>query len=216
MDANKLINIMKSGSINVPLFLVRHYQEINLDAEELIIISYLVNKSDKFDINYMSNDLNISDKQLLQIINQLQEKDLLSIEVNKNDKGIMEEYLSFDVLYNKLALILLSTLNDKKSEESSIFQLFEEEFVRTLSPIEYEIINGWLESNYKEEIIIAALKEAVYNGAKNLRYIDRILFEWHKKGINKLEDIEKEKALFRKQKKEKIEIPDYNWLEEEE
>ena len=58
-----------------------------------------------------------------------------------------------------------------------------------------------------------ALKEAVYNGVTNLRYIDKILYEWKKKGIKSKEDIEKERANFKK-KSSKGEVFDYDWLNE--
>ena len=42
-----------------------------------------------------------------------------------------------------------------------------------------------------KELIKAALKEAVYNGVYSLRYIDKILFEWHRKGFKEVSDIKK-------------------------
>ena len=55
--------------------------------------------------------------------------------------------------------------------------------------MEYEIIKGWLNDKFSEELIIAALKEAVYNGATNLRYIDKVLYEWNRKGYKSINDI---------------------------
>ena len=49
--------------------------------------------------------------------------------------------------------------------------------------MEYEIINAWLLKGFSEELVLGALKEAVYNGVSSLRYIDKILFEWQKKAI---------------------------------
>ena len=79
--------------------------------------------------------------------------------------------------------------NEKKETKDDIYQVFEREFGRTLSTMDYEIINAWIDGGYSEELIIAALREAVYNGVTNLRYIDRILNEWNKKGIKAPEDI---------------------------
>ena len=80
--------------------------------------------------------------------------------------------------------------------------------------MEYEIISGWLDNGYTEELIALALKEATYNGVSNLRYIDKIIYEWGKKGIKTKEDVEKKKKQF-KNNSEKKEIFDYNWLDEE-
>ena len=101
---------------------------------------------------------------------------------------------------------------DVKEEEdkSNIYSVFESELGRTLSPMEYEIINSWLEQGINRELILSALKEAVFNGVNNFRYIDRILFEWNKKGIDTVDKISKYKKEFRKDTN--VEVPDYDWL----
>lgn len=213
MKIEKLIEVMKMKSIHLPLYLVQSYKELNINEQELLILGVLLNSSSLIDYAKISVLLNINEQDVLQSITHLQELDLLSVKVVKNNEGIMEERVSLDSLYNKIAL---SMIEKEDKPASNIYGTFEREFGRTLSSMEYEIISGWLESNYKEEVIIAALKEAVYNGASNLRYIDRILFEWNKKGIKAIDDIYKEKERFNKAKKEKIEIPDYNWLEDNE
>ena len=139
---------------------------------------------------------------------ELSIKKLLEIKLLKNSSNKLEEQISLDLLYNKVFMQII----DVKEEEdkSNIYSVFESELGRTLSPIEYELINGWLECNYKEEIILAALKEAVFNGVNNFRYIDRILFEWNKKGIDTVDKISKYKKEFRKDTN--VEVPDYDWL----
>ena len=94
--------------------------------------------------------------------------------------------------------------------------MFEKEFGRTLSPIEYELINGSLDNEFSEELVKAALKEAVYNGVSNLRYIDKILYEWKKKGIKTPEDVEKNKVQFQNRKEENSEVFSYDWLNDHE
>ena len=87
---------------------------------------------------------------------------------------------------------------------------FEKEFGRTLSPVEYETISKWIESNIPLELIEAALKEAILSGVNSIRYIDKILFEWNKKGYKTPSDI------INKSKKDEYieEIYDYDWLNE--
>lgn len=75
-------------------------------------------------------------------------------------------------------------MNEEPEESSeNIFDIFEREFGRTLSPMEYEIIQSWCGGEFSQELIVLALKEATYNGAANLRYIDKILYEWKKKEL---------------------------------
>jgi len=213
MNIEKLIEVMKMKSIHIPLYLARNYKTLKIDERELLIISALMESDSLIDYSKVATYLNIPEQDVLMALTNIQEKGLLEIKVVKNKDGIMEEQVSLDNLYSKIALNIIGEENNK---ESNIYETFEREFGRTLSSMEYEIISGWLESNYQEEVIIEALREAVYNGASNLRYIDRILYEWNKKGIKSVKDIRKEKERFTKAKRETPEIPDYNWLEEHE
>ena len=129
------------------------------------------------------------------------------------------EIINLEDFYSKLSLLLVEDINTSDSSKSNIFETIEKEFGRTLSPIEYEIIKAWLDSNISEELINEALKEATFNGVSNLRYIDKILYEWGKKGINTKEDVEKnkQKRNSSREKKEEVdlEIMDWNWFEDE-
>lgn len=83
-----------------------------------------------------------------------------------------------------------STLPDASA--SNLFSVFEQEFGRLLSPFECDHICKWLdEDRYSEEIILFALKEAVFAGKLSLKYIDRILFEW---GRNRVTNVEEARA----------------------
>ena len=138
----------------------------------------------------------------------MSEKGLIKLELKKKG-NIREEQINLEGLYNKLAFIIMD--NNVEKKQSTIFDKFEKEFGRTLSPIEYELINSWLENN-NEQIITLALKEAVYNGVSNLRYIDKIIHEWQKKGIKSEKDLINQK---RKPKSSvKIDTFDYDWLNE--
>ena len=174
----KVVKILKAGTLTVPKLLITNYKELNISDQELIVLIYLINNDD-FDPKTIAYDLQISSNEALTIIDSLSNKDLVKLEsVTKN--GIREEYFCLDELYNKLALLLI---NSKEEEtNSTIYDEFEREFGRTLSPMEYEIIGAWIESGVKEDMIKEALKEAIYNGVSNLRYIDKIIFEWQKNG----------------------------------
>ena len=128
----------------------------------------------------------------------------------------MEEYISLDFFYEKVSINLIENINEVKEDNTNIFEILERELGKQLTPIEYEIVKAWKESNYTDEIIKEAIKEAVYNGVANLRYIDKILYEWAKKNIKTKEDVEKNKKEFReKEKNKKIDVFDYDWMEDE-
>ncbi len=206
---SKVIDLLKSKNYVVSDFLIKNYKVWNLDVDEFIILIYLMNSSNLVcDYKLISSELGMDLEVVMNKINELSIKKLLEIKLLKNSSNKLEEQISLDLLYNKVFMQII----DVKEEEdkSNIYSVFESELGRTLSPIEYELINGWLECNYKEEIILAALKEAVFNGVNNFRYIDRILFEWNKKGIDTVDKISKYKKEFRKDTN--VEVPDYDWL----
>ena len=187
-----MINIIKDGNLVIPMYLLKNYKKFNLKMDEFIFMMYLYNIGNNsiFDVSRYSNDLDIKDKDIMKIISVLVDKGYLKIDSVKNDKNVREEIININGFYDKLSLIMM----DKKEEkDDNIFSLIEKEFGRTLSSMEYEIVKAWLEANISDELISLALKEAVYNGVFNLRYIDKILYEWSKKGIKNSKDVEKAK-----------------------
>ncbi len=211
----KMIHILKEGSASIPKILLFHYKELNIEDKELIFLMYLLNEELLFNPKKIGYDLQISMAEVLEMIEKLTSKGFLKLEVIKV-KNIREEHLNLDGLYDKLSFLIVNEKIDS-DEKSNLFDIFEQEFGRTLSPIEYEIIKGWEESNFSEELIICALKEAVYNGVFRMNYIDKILFEWNKKGIRTKRDVEKNNIQFNNRKKEKTEeVFAYDWLNENE
>ena len=65
-----------------------------------------------------------------------------------------------------------------------------------------------------EEIIKEALKEATYNGVSNLRYIDKIIYEWNKRGYKTVQQIRNNKLKKDEKEKEEKVFFDYDWLNE--
>jgi len=212
---DKLVNFMKQGVISVPKYIYSNYRKLGIDDSEFILLMYLMNNDTlSFNPKSIALDLAVDNKQVLKLINSLTEKGVMEIGVSKNTLGKMEENLSLDLFYNKLSLLMLEELNAKEENNSSLFGIFESEFGRLLSPMEYEIINSWINENFQDEIIIEALKEATYNGVTNLRYIDKILYEWKKKGYKTVMDVRNSKKRV-KEKKESTEIFEFDWLENE-
>jgi len=222
MKNTKLIDIFKNGNIVIPIYMIKNYKKLNLNLEEFIFLMYLYNLGNKFlfDPNKFSNDLNIELKDIMNYVGILTDKKLIRVEVLKNEKNVMEEVVILDDFYNKLTYLTIEEVNEDKNTDSNIFEVIEKEFGKTLSPMEIEIIKAWLDNNISEELIKEALKEATFNGVSNLRYIDKILYEWGKKKINTVEDVEKLRKSRNKKDETEVhvdtEIFDWNWLDEEE
>ena len=224
MKSAKLIDIFRQGHIVIPLFLLQHYKELKLEINEFIFLMYLYSLGNKFvfDPLKFSAELNLTTKDVMNYIGILSDKNFISVDVMKNEKGLMEEVVLLDNFYKKLSLITMDEVNQvSRSENSNIFEIVEKEFGRTLSPIEYEIIKAWLDNGMDEELIKEAIKEATYNGVSNLRYIDKILYEWGKNGIKTVSDVvdnRKKRAKAREKETSDVdidEIVDWDWFNDE-
>lgn len=209
----KIIDLLKDRPIVVPRILMNNYKLLDISDSELIIIMVLLSFGDKIDYNpeEFSKVINGSKHDIMATINNLIEKNILSLVIEKTDK-LAHEYISLDLLYEKLYNLVIDN-DQEETIDNSIFSVFENELGRMLSPMEYEQIKEWLTSGNSVELITCALKEAVLNGVSSLRYIDSILNDWKKKGYKNKKDIIKEKAVYRS-KKEKVEVYDTDWLNE--
>lgn len=198
----------------VPKYLLVYAKSLGLDMNSCFLLIYFLNHKNKdlFDYKKIIECLNFTEKDFLDAISLLKDKRLLAIQMEKNESGILEERVDISSFYEIIFSKMMEN-GDKETDNSQMYDMFEKEFGRTLSPMEYEIINGWLESNIKRELILAALKEAVFNGVSNLRYIDKILYEWNKRGIKSPDDILK-KAKQEEDGKDSN-CYEYDWLNEE-
>ena len=215
--SEKLINYLKEKPIIIPRVLLTNYSKLNITAEELIILIYLMDKGNNiiYDINLFVKELSFTKRKVIELINNLVEKNVLNITINKNSDNVSEEYLNLDMLYRKITNIILDKELPSSTNNEDLFTIFEKEFGRTISPTEYEKINSWLNEDIDKALIVEALKEAVYNSTTSLRYIETILYSWKKKGIKTKEDVNKERIRYKKSKNEVIEVPDFDWVNNE-
>lgn len=209
---NNILELLQDRPIIVPRILFNNYKKLNIDDEELIVIMLIISLGNKIEYNLdvFVQELNMDKYKVMKIINNLKEKKLLDLEMVRSGR-ITSEYISMSLLYDKLVNIVLAKNNDSVKIDNSIFNIFEEELGRTLSPMEYEQIKEWVITYKNEDLIKTALNEAVLNGVSNFRYIDTILNEWNKKGYKNKEDILKDRENYRKNKKS-VEAFDMDWL----
>ena len=209
----KVISILKDKPVIIPRILLNNYKKLNISDSELIIIMVLLSFGDKITYNpeEFAKEINGDKHQVMNIINNLIHKNIISLEIERVNKKA-NEYLSLDLLYEKLFNLIIDKGKEKEID-ISIFDTFEKELGRTLSPMEYGQIQEWITSGNSEEMITCALREAVLNGVSNLRYIDSILNDWKKKGYKNKNDVLKDREMYRN-KKNKVSVYDTDWLNE--
>lgn len=188
--------IIKEKNYVISEFLIKNINKDNINLYDFLLLIYFINISDKFEMQDIKKHLGINEEQILNSYDSLTKKGYIELKVNKID-GKIEEKVSLDNFYNKIIL----SKNDEESNNNDIYYQFENAFGRTLSTIEYELIENWIKNGISEEQILRALKEAVLNGVTNMKYIDKILFEWNKKKVSS--------SIVEEDKKE---IFGYDWL----
>lgn len=186
--------------------------ELNLNLKEFLMLTYFDNDYNNYlNIELLSENIGLTLDESYKIFNSLLSKKLIEIKTSKDLEGRMIEKVDLNNFYTMICEEEKKV--EKEETKSDIYSVFESEFARPITSMEYEIINAWLEKNYSEELIIGALKEAVYNGVNNFRYIDKILYEWSKKGFKNMNDVNKHMQV-REEKETRKELFDYNWLDD--
>ena len=85
--------------------------------------------------------------------------------------------------------------------KKELFENFQKNWMRLLSPFEIEDIDKWIdEDNMPVEVVNEALKETVIYNAPNRRYLNRVLNNWKRQGIDTVEKVEMARMQFENKK----------------
>lgn len=200
-----LRNIFTSRDFVINSNIVKCISSIDITLEEFLLVLYFINISSFLNTDDIKEKLGFDDEKIFNTFTSLINKKYIEMVVTNNNGEVIEQ-IKLDPLYDRLAF-------NKKTENvdsKDIYAMFESELGRTLSSFEYEMINKWIEKGVEEETIKNALKEAVLNNVRNFKYIDKIIYEWTKKGIkNKIKDDNKKDT-------HEDDILDFEWFDENE
>lgn len=211
--------ILKASNLSINELLIQNMDK-DLTLKDFLVFLKLLNTScECFDCSKMAKTLGLTEEDVMTSFNNLIIKGIIEYKPVK-ENGKIKEVISLDKFYNNVALKLNN--QNKLDISNNIYDIFQKELVRSLSPTEYEYINNWLEKGLTEDLIIGALKDAVLSGVKSFRYIDRVLFDWQEKGYRSMNDVEISKKKNTKVS-EKInqdnnsneEYFDYDWLNDD-
>ena len=104
--------------------------------------------------------------------------------------------------------------NDEEKNRTikNIYQVFEKELGRSLTPLEFSMINDWVNYGFSDETIIDALKEALSKNKKSLRSVDKILLKWQTRDDRKSEGYSTASGKWDKDIEEAIKIANTKWI----
>ncbi|MDT2665200.1 DnaD domain protein [Enterococcus hirae] len=203
-----LENYLKAGQTTISNLLLKNYHRIGLQAEEFLFILQLQRaqlEGDFFpDLHSIALDMGVKQERIYQILNHLISNGFIKIETATIDGKQADRYNLYPI-YEILGNFLESQ-NQKQADLSqekmvqSVYQLFEHEFGRPLSAIEFQRIGQWLEEDhYQPEILKLALREAVLNQAYSFNYVDRILLSWERKNLKTKQQVEEDQKRRKQQ-----------------
>ncbi|SER43253.1 DnaD domain-containing protein [Salipaludibacillus aurantiacus] len=234
MEKDLSLQLLLEKPFTMPGLLFKHYKALGLsDLQFLLLIHIRQFHQEGNDFptpQDLVNRMTIDEQECTRQLKQLLTNRFIEIEEVKSREGKISESISIDPLFEKLHLLLNEEElkgqdEEKKAEEGRLFQRFEQEFARPLSPMEMEMVSMWLdEDRHQPYMIEAALRESVVSSRLNFRYIDRILFDWKKNGVKTVEQAKAHGEKVRShhssknyskqtEEKPKKRHPGYNWLE---
>lgn len=208
MNFTHFRSMIDNKTIDVKEFILNNYVALGLDEVNAILIMHIYDfyQSGKkyLSMNALSQRVTLNLNELAERLSTLVEQGYLSIEIDNMPSGKQREFFTLDPLYDKIIKLIFDKGKHIESQETEstvkdIVELFQIELGRTLSPIELEIVSGWLtEDKHSSKLIRQALKEAIANNVRSLKYIDRILFNWKKNNIKTIKEAKEYGKKFRR------------------
>ena len=178
---------MISEAIDFRFLLLENYKKLKISENELAIIfmiDHLVSQGNPFiTADLLSLKMSLDAKEIDNLIADLLTRGFVEY-ASVNGKTVTTLNPLKEKLFSNFAMSVSKETENKKNREevlSNIYQAFESSLNRSLQPMEISTIREWVALGYSDETIINALKEALGQGKKSLRSIDKILLSWAKR-----------------------------------
>ncbi|MCY7089176.1 DnaD domain-containing protein [Streptococcus oralis] len=193
----------KSGNLVLPSALLLHFKELFPSSEDFLVwqFFYLQNTTALGDVS-PSQIAEIIGKEVADVnqsISNLTENGLLqyrTIELNGEIELIFDASLAFERLDSLLdTQAPATTAPNPQNRLKDLVETFQQELGRLLTPFEIEDLSKTVkEDGIKADLIKEALREAVFNGKPNWKYIQAILRNWRHEGIQSVAQVEAKRA----------------------
>lgn len=193
----------KSGNLVYPSALLFHFKDIFTNTDDFLVwqFFYLQNTTRIDDLapSQIATALGKSVADVNRSISSLTSQELLDIKTIKVGDEI-ETIIDASPVLEKLDQLVTKSKEqsvhneDQGNQFKQIVSEFERELGRFLSPFELEDLEKTVKEDKTDiDLIREALKEAVFNGKTNWKYIQAILRNWRKEGITNLYQVEERK-----------------------
>lgn len=215
------MSVTQMEALDFRYLLLEYYRKLRLNENELAVIlmidHLLGQKNSLVTPDLLSLKMSLSPKELDTIFVNLIERNFLIFDTGKKIKVSLKPLKKklYEVFEETLAKEHETKISEEKTQVlQNIYQVFEKELNRPLSPLEFSLIGEWVDHGYSDKKIIEALRVALSKGKKTLRSVDKILLQWQAR-----DDIEKSGSTAIKEDWDKdiektMEIIKTKWLDD--
>ena len=112
---------MKDGSTSIPNILFNRFGQLGLTSDEMVLVLYILSQMNQHksvnNFQKISNQLGWSINKTMEMINQLIEKDFLSIELEKDENGKQSDHYTLRPFFTWLDEHFYQKNDAQKSQE---------------------------------------------------------------------------------------------------
>ena len=212
---------MISEAVDFRFLLLENYKKLKIRENELAVIfmiDHLVGQGNPFiTADLLSLKMSLDVKEIDALIADLLTRGFMEY-ATLNGRTVTSLNPLKEKLFSNFALSVSKESENKKAKEemlSNIYQSFEAELGRTLQPMEVSTIREWVDLGYSDEIIINALKEALAQGKRSIKSVDKVLLSWAKREELETEGKTTIKNDWNEDLEETIRIAKTPWLDDD-
>ena len=192
------LSAYKTGNLVLPTELLFHFHEIFDNSDDFLVwqFFYLQNTTSLEEISpvQIAESIGKSVAEVNRSMSNLTEKGLLqykTIALNGEIEAVFDALPALErldkIVENHSSVAQAISQNVLKD----LVETFQQELGRLLTPFEIEDLTKTIQDDKTSpELVTAALREAVFNGKANWKYIQALLRNWRREGITTVAQVE--------------------------
>ncbi|WP_117279957.1 DnaD domain-containing protein [Streptococcus intermedius] len=192
------LSAYKTGNLVLPNDLLFHFHKIFDNSDDFLVwqFFYLQNTTSIEEIspNQIAESIGKSVAEVNRSMSNLTEKGLLQYKTivhNGEIEAVFDALPALERLDEIVGSHSTTVQTVPQNVLKDLVETFQQELGRLLTPFEIEDLTKTIQDDKTNpELVIAALREAVFNGKANWKYIQAILRNWRREGITTVSQVE--------------------------
>lgn len=192
------LSAYKTGNLVLPTELLFHFHEIFDNSDDFLVwqFFYLHNTTSLEEISpvQIAESIGKSVAEVNRSMSNLTEKGVLqykTIALNGEIEAVFDALPALERLDEIVESHSTVVQPISQNNLKDLVETFQRELGRLLTPFEIEDLTKTIQDDKTSpELVTAALREAVFNGKANWKYIQAILRNWRREGITTVSQVE--------------------------